>query len=161
MRSSTTSKITKAMAAAIMAFCQQTGQGVIVRHQGEEVGFTSEDTTTDLASCTIPKATLDQIGYVPSVSISKAFTVRYTSVKTLVKLAGELHAAYTARTEFNNNPNQDKMRVQAYREQLKEISLMEERATERLALAIERATPERVDAACKACGDIGYVFDGF
>lgn len=153
MRSSTTSKITKAMAATILAFCQQTGQGVIVRQAGQEVGFTSEDTTTDLVSCTIPKATLDQIGYVPSVSTSKAFSVRYTSVKTLVKLAGELHAAYTAMNEFSksNDPHQH----------IDTLHGAETVATERLALAIERATPERVDAAYKACGDIGYVFDGF
>ncbi len=161
MASSTTSKITKAMAATILAFCQQTGQGVIVRQAGQEVGYTADDTTTVLASCTIPKATLDQIGYVPSTPSHKVFSVRYTSVNTMVKLAGELHAADAARTEYDNNPKCDSMSHKAWLTEFDMLKSNEDRATERLALAIEKSTPERVKAACQACGDIAYVFDGF
>lgn len=161
MASSTTSKITKAMASAILAFCQQTGQGVIVRQAGQEVGFTSEDTTTDLALCTIPKATLEQIGYVPTVPTTKVFSVRYTSVDTLVKLAGELHNAYTALTAFDNNPKCDTMSRKEWVAELDSLRSEQDRVTERLALAIEKSTPERVEQACNACGDLAYVFDGF
>ena len=153
MSASTTSKITKSMARSIVEFCRTTGQGVIVRQAGQEVGFTYDDQDTVLAQCTIPKTTLDQIGYVPSTTSTKGFSVRYTSIDTLVRLAGELHEAYTALNEFSksNDPNQH----------VDTLHDTETIATCRLANAIGKSTPERVEQACRACGEIGYVFDGF
>lgn len=168
MASSTTSKITKAMAAAILAFCQQAGQGVIVRRAGQEVGYTADDTENVLAQCTIPKATLDQIGYVPSTPSPKVFSVRYTSVHTLVKLAGELHNAYAALTAFDNECKAIEAKsavvrsdFRVWKHKREQLTSEQHRVTERLALAIERSTQERFDEACRAVGSIGYVFDGF
>ena len=70
-----------------------------------------------------------------------------TSVKRLVTLANELHSAYTALTVFDNNPSCDNMSVREWRYQLDVLKRQEEKATERLALAIEQASSERVAQA--------------
>ena len=91
-----------------------------------------------------------------------------TTVKTLAKLANELHAAYTALIEFDNEsarlelaqPITFFVRERRYQREL--LKKQEEKATDRLALAIEKAPSERLAQAEIAVGqDVVYVFDGF
>jgi hypothetical protein len=90
-----------------------------------------------------------------------------TTVKTLVKLANELHSAYTAITEFDLETEELKVsRPATYnrREREYQRSILDravDKATDRLAIAIDKATPERLKEAEKAMGENVYVFDGF
>jgi hypothetical protein len=90
------------------------------------------------------------------------------SVKTIVRLATELHVAYTAVTAHEAETKRlidgsctGWSRRERY---FRHIQLLakEERATDKLALAIENATQDRLEAAEFACGsELAYVFDGF
>jgi predicted kinase len=90
-----------------------------------------------------------------------------TTVKTLVNLANELHAAYTAITEFDLETEELKVSRPATfnrREREYQRSVLDkavDKTTDRLASAIDKATPERLKEAEKAMGDNVYVFDGF
>ena len=84
-----------------------------------------------------------------------------TTVKTLVKLANELHAAYTARTAFDDNSNCDTMSHREWARQFDLLKRQQDVATDRLAAAIDKSTPDRLKEAEKAMGDNVYVFDGF
>lgn len=91
-----------------------------------------------------------------------------TSVKRLVTLANELHTAYTALVEHDKETarlhdaltvlRSDRRQRTWTREQLSKV---EERATDRLAVAIDHADSDRVEQAVRIVGPLAYVFDGF
>ncbi len=90
-----------------------------------------------------------------------------TTVKTLVKLANELHAAYVDLSSFDSDSKALEMKRPAtYNRREREairrgLDANVEDATDRLAIAIDRATLERLNEAEKAMGNNVYVFDGF
>ena len=96
-RQSTTAKITRKTKQLVEGYVTRTGNGVIVRHRGKEIGVTAEnlDTLPPANECTILKATIETL---------QKWSDRYSAISDLINTdqngtAGEASHRYIVSRE--------------------------------------------------------------
>ena len=158
-RQSTTVCLTRATIRQIWQFCLTTGQGVILRHKGQEIGVTSDDFddagnwTTCPASkpgqCTIPRLTLNQIS---GPVLNKA-------QEQLKAYAVALDMAYRELSDFRARRAEVAPRQRIFLEQ--KLTAETDKATSRLCRQIERMSSKSVETVVDSLpAELVYVFDG-
>jgi hypothetical protein len=103
-RTSTTAKVTKATAQLIDGYTARTGNGVIVRHKGEEYGVIGVRHSTDANGNTVCYFACDEkvllvvsptdLREVPKLIPAKDCTILKTTITTLQNWNDRYHAAY-------------------------------------------------------------------